>query len=359
MSTTVCRGQAGTSGTVVRDPVCGMTVDPEAGKPRPIMGPHLPFLQRVLPGQIPEGSGGFLQATDPVCGMSVDRATARHFLRHEGRDSISARRAASEVRGRPRSLSQAPGRRPRLCRRARNTPARCIREIVRDRPGSCPNCGMALEPMGVPTGDEGPNPELVDFTRRLVGERRALRSAARAHHGADVGLPLREWIGEPPAVWIELALATPVVLWAAVPFFHRGCGVDRQSQPEHVDADFDRRRRGLCLQRRRDAVPRIFPHRSAAMAARCRSISRRRPSSSRSSSSARCWSCKARERTGSAIRALLDLAPKTARRIDDDGSEADVPLDEVQAGDRLRVRPGDSVPVDGTVSKAGPRSTNR
>ena len=85
------------------------------------------------------------------------------------------------------------------------------------------------------------------------------------------------------------------------------------------------------------------------MAARCRSISRRPPSSSRWSSSARCWSCRARERTGSAIRALLDLAPKTARRIGADGAETDVPLDEVKAGDRLRVRPGDAVPVDGIV----------
>ena len=226
-------------------------------------------------------------------------------------------------------------------------------EIVRDKPGSCPICGMALEPMGVPTGDEGPEPGADRFHPALLGERRRCPSrcwsspwgrcsACRSATGSASGR----------AVWIELALATPVVLWAAIPFFHRGWRIDRQPQPQHVDADLDRRRRGLSLQRRRDAVSRTSSRTSsAAMAARCRSISRRRPSSSRWSSSARCWNCKARERTGSAIRALLDLAPKTARRIGDDGTETDVPLDEVQAGDRLRVRPGDSVPVDGIVAR--------
>ena len=95
-------------------------------------------------------------------------------------------------------------------------------EIVRDKPGSCPICGMALEPMGVPTGDEGPNPELVDFTRRFWVSAALSLPLLVITMGPMLGLPVRDWIGERLAVWIELALATPVVLWAAIPFFHRG-----------------------------------------------------------------------------------------------------------------------------------------
>ena len=191
----------------------------------------------------------------------------------------------------------------------------------------------------MPTGEEGPNPELVDFTRRLLGQRRAVRAAAGHHHGADARPAVarldrraRRRLDRAGAGDAGRAVGGAAVLPSRL-------GIDRQPQPQHVDADLDRRRRGLSLQRRRDAVSRTSSRTSsAAMAARCRSISRRRRSSSRWCSSARCWNCKARERTGSAIRALLDLAPKTARRIGADGSEADVPLDEVQAG-RPAARP--------------------
>src|SRR5690606_26642314 len=95
-------------------------------------------------------------------------------------------------------------------------------EIVRDKPGSCPICGMALEPMGVPTGDEGPNPELIDFTRRLWVSALLAAPLFIIAMAPMVGLPLRDWIGERTASWLELILATPVVLWAAIPFFERG-----------------------------------------------------------------------------------------------------------------------------------------
>src|SRR5690606_2991374 len=95
-------------------------------------------------------------------------------------------------------------------------------EVIRDKPGDCPICGMALEPMGVPTGEEGPNPELVDFPRRLwVTALLALPLFVIAM-APMVGLPFRDWLGERTAAWVELALATPVVLWAALPFFKRG-----------------------------------------------------------------------------------------------------------------------------------------
>ena len=202
----------------------------------------------------------------------------------------------------------------------------------------------------MPTGEEGPNPELVDFTRRLLGERRAVHSAARHHHGADAR-PAAPRLARRAHGRLDRAGAGDA--GRAVggdPVLPPRLRIHRQPQPEHVDADLDRRRRRpMSTASSRRCFPASSRISSAAMAAPCRSISRRRPSSSRWSSSARCWNCRARERTGSAIRALLDLAPKTARRIAADGTEADVPLDEVQAGDRLRVRPGDSVPVDGVV----------
>ena len=137
------------------------------------------------------------------------------------------------------------------------------------------------------------------------------------------------------------------MLWAALPFFQSRLGFGRQPQPQHVDADLARRRRGLSLQRRRHAVPGIFPHQfrghggtvpvyfeAAAVIVALVFLGQ-------------VLELRARERTGSAIRALLDLAPKTARRIGADGSRRRRAARRGQAGDRLRVRPGDAVPVDG------------
>jgi Cu+-exporting ATPase len=223
-------------------------------------------------------------------------------------------------------------------------------EIIRDAPGSCPICGMALEPMGVPTGDEGPNPELVDFTRRFwVSAALALPLFVLAM-APMVGLPLREWIGERLSIWIELILATPVVLWAAAPFFERGWQSVVNRSPNMwtlislgVGAAY-----GYSVVA--TLFPDIFPHsmrghggsvpvyfEAAAVIVALIFLGQ-------------VLELRARERTGSAIRALLDLAPKTARLVRD-GEERDVPLDEVHVGDLLRVRPGESVPVDGIVTE--------
>ena len=224
-------------------------------------------------------------------------------------------------------------------------------EIVRDKPGSCPICGMALEPMGVPTGDEGPNPELVDFTRRFWVSAALSIPLLVLTMGPMVGLPLRDWLGERAPVWIELALASAGRAVGGVAVLPSRLGVDRQPQPQHVDADLARRRRGLSLQRRRHAVPGHLPapvprpwRRGAGLfrgGRRHRRAGLPRPGAGTARPRA----------TGSAIRALLDLAPKTARRIGADGSETDVPLDSVKAGDRLRIRPGEAVPVDGIVRR--------
>ncbi len=222
-------------------------------------------------------------------------------------------------------------------------------EVVRSEFGECPLCGMALEPLGVPAAETGPNPELVDFTKRFWVSAACSVPLLLLTMGPMVGLPVRQWIGEPAAIWLELALATPVVLWAAIPFFKRGWSSILNRSPNMwtlialgVGAAF-----GFSVAA--TLVPGIFPpsfrgpegsvpvyFEAAAVIVALVFFGQ-------------VLELRAREHTGSAIRALLDLAPKTARRIDGSGDETAVPLDEVRVGDLLRVRPGDSVPVDGTV----------
>lgn len=337
---------------VVRDPVCGMTVDPNAGKPSAEHGGHTyHFCSEGCRTKFLKAPDDYLTATDPVCGMKVDRASARHFARHEGKgEYFCSAGCKSKFEADPEKYL---GDRPEPEPMPAGTQYTCPMhpEVIRDKPGSCPKCGMALEPMGVPTGDEGPNPELVDFTRRFwVSAALALPLLIIAM-GPMLGLPFREWIGERVAIWTELILATPVVLWAAIPFFHRGYEsiVNRSPNMWTLIAI------GVGAAYGYSVVATLFP---GAFPAQFRGEEGTVAVYFEASAVivalvflGQVLELRARERTGSAIRALLDLAPKTARRIADDGSETDVPLDEVKTGDRLRVRPGDSVPVDGVVDE--------
>ena len=221
-------------------------------------------------------------------------------------------------------------------------------EVVQVGPGNCPKCGMALEPKGVPPADAGPNPELVDFTHRLwIGAVLTFPILVIAM-GPDLGLPLHRWLSPQAAGWVELILATPVVLWCGWPFLQRGWASIVNSPnmwtlisigvlvayayslvavlaPEIFPPDF---------QMHGGAVGRYFE--AAAVIVVLVLVGQ-------------VLELKARERTGNAIRALLNLAPKTARRVAPDGAETEIALDDVHAGDRLRVRPGEAVPVDGAV----------
>ena len=335
---------------VVRDPVCGMTVDPQAGKPRAEHAGHVyHFCSQSCHDRFMREPKAYLEATDPVCGMKVDRSTTKHFTGHEGKGYyFCSSGCQGKFEAKPESYL---GSRPAIEPMATGTQYTCPMhpEIVRDKPGSCPICGMALEPMGVPTGDESPNPELVDFTRRFwVSAVLSVPLLALAM-GPMFGLPFREWIGERLAVWIELVLGTPVVLWAAIPFFRRGYDSFVNRSPNMWTLISVGVGAAYAYSVVATLFPGIFPHQfrghggtvpvyfeAAAVIVALVFLGQ-------------VLELRARERTGSAIRALLDLAPKTARRIAEDGTDADVPLEEVQSGDRLRVRPGDSVPVDGTV----------
>ncbi|MCV3241910.1 heavy metal translocating P-type ATPase [Mesorhizobium sp. ZC-5] len=338
--------------TVVRDPVCGMTVDPDAGKPTAEHAGHtFHFCSTSCQGKFAKDPEQYLTATDPVCGMTVDRASAKHFARHEGQGFyFCSAGCKAKFEAEPQKYL---GDRPAPEPMPKGTQYTCPMhpEIVRDKPGSCPLCGMALEPMGVPTGDEGPNPELVDFARRFWVSAALAIPLLVIGMGPMLGLPVRDWIGEPLVTWLELALATPVVLWAAIPFFHRGYESIVNRSPNMWTLISLGVGAAYLYSLAATLFPDLFPHQFRGHGGSVPVYFEAASVIVALVFLGQVLELKARERTGSAIRALLDLAPKTARRIGKDGSETDVPLDEVVTGDLLRVRPGDGVPVDGVVTE--------
>jgi len=344
------KAAAPTAEAVVRDPVCGMSVDPAAGKPSVEHGGRLfHFCSENCRTKFVAEPEKYLTATDPVCGMSVDRATARHFFRHEGQGFyFCSAGCQAKFEAEPQKYL---GDRPALLPMPKGTQYTCPMhpEIIRDKPGSCPICGMALEPMGVPTGDEGPNPELVDFTRRFWVSTVLSVPLLIVAMAPMLGLTFQAFVDERTMVWLELALASPVVLWAAFPFFHRGWDSLVNRSPNMWTLISLGVGAAYLYSVVATLFPDIFPHQfrghggtvpvyfeAAAVIVALVFLGQ-------------VLELRAREKTGSAIRALLDLAPKTARLLGVDGSETDVPLDAVKAGDRLRIRPGDAVPVDGIV----------
>ena len=222
-------------------------------------------------------------------------------------------------------------------------------EIVRDGPGSCPICGMALEPM-TPSAGDGPNPELRDMKRRfmfgLVLSLPLLVLEMGAHFfGIDRLIP---YTLNP---WVQMSLATPVVLWAGWPFFARGAASVKNRSLNMFSLIALGTGAAWIYSMVATIAPGLFP-------AELRSAHGTVPVYFEAAAViitlvllGQVLELQAREATGGAIRALLDLAPKTARRINADGSEEDVPLETVLAGDRLRVRPGEKIPVDGIVSE--------
>jgi Cu+-exporting ATPase len=222
-------------------------------------------------------------------------------------------------------------------------------EIVRDAPGACPLCGMALEPMQPSLDDEGESEELRDMTRRFRVSA-VLTAPLFALAMVEMLPSLARALGHPAVPWLQLALASPVVLWGGAPFFARGWASLRTRlnmftlialgtgaayaysvaavvAPGSFPASF------------RDPHGRVPLYLEAAAVIVTLVLL------------GQVLELRARSRTGAAIRALLGLAPKTARRRRPDGGEEDVQLDAVRPGDRLRVRPGEKVPVDGAVEE--------
>ena len=323
---------------------------------------------------------------DPVCGMNVDPAKAKATVAHEGTihyfccqgcaDKFKAdpkkylsggAKAEPKAPAAPKGVAyicpmdpevrqSGPGAcpkcgmalEPEVPLAATTTKWTCPMhpEIVRDAPGPCPICGMALEPMTVTAADD--NPELRDMTRRFwwaVALGVPLVVLAMAHM---VG-PFAHAISPRLAAWIEFALATPIVIWAGAPFFQRGWASVKFRSPNM----FTLIAMGVGVAYVFSAVatiaPQIFPEVLRGPHGQ--------PAVYFEAAAAiivlvllgQVLELKARSRTSSAIRALLDLAPKMARVMRDGGSEYDIPLSEVKVGDKLRVRPGEKIPTDGVV----------
>ncbi len=224
-------------------------------------------------------------------------------------------------------------------------------EIVRDKPGSCPICGMALEPITITEGEEE-NPELTDMTRRFRVS--VVLTAPLVVIAMGPLFPGLSFIGRfvPPEYlkWAELLLATPVVLWGGRPFFVRGW----QSVVTWNPNMFTLIGLGVAIAYLYSIVaaffPGLFPESFRGAGGEVEMYFEAAAVIVTLVLLGQVLELRARSRTGAAIKALLGLAPKTARRIRDDGEE-DVPLDRIQAGDLLRVRPGEKVPVDGTVTE--------
>ncbi len=283
-------------------------------------------------------------ATDPVCGMRVDPAKTTHHASHAGVEyHFCAARCRERFIAEPTKYLAPKPATPDTAAAGVIHTCPMHPEIRQQGPGTCPICGMALEPE-MPSLEEEENPELKDFGRRfqwtLPLSAVVLVLAMFGHRIPGLSIETR--------TWLEFALSAPVVLWAGWPFFQRCVQSIRNRSPNMwtligigVAAAF-----GYSVVA--TLAPGLFPDsfrehgrvgvyfEAAAVIVSLTLLGQ-------------ILELRARSKTSAAIKALLGLAPKTARRIGDDGSETDVPLENVHVGDRLRVRPGEKVPVDGVV----------
>ncbi|GAB3028879.1 copper-translocating P-type ATPase [Nocardioides flavus (ex Wang et al. 2016)] len=314
------------------------------------------------------------QVTDPVCGMTVDPTTTEHEAAHDGKhfyfcsagcrdkflihpDPYAAHRPEQHA-GHEQTHHEHAGPHPHSAHAGGEPPTPGEGEVVeftcpmhpeirRPGPGSCPICGMALEPVMV-TVDSGPSPELRDMTRRFwVGVALSVPVVVLGM-GRDLIPGLHEAVPASTSAWLQLVLATPVVLWAGWPFFTRGWESVRTMRLNMFTLIAMGTGVAWLFSVVATVAPGIFPDafredgavdvyfEAAAVITTLVLLGQ-------------VLELRAREATSGAVKALLDLSPRTARRVADDGTEEEVTLDQVQLGDLLRVRPGEKVPVDGLV----------
>ncbi len=289
-------------------------------------------------------------ATDPVCGMSVDPHTAKHRHDHKGRPYYFCS-AGCRTKFAADPESYLDKRKP-----AAEVPAGAIYtcpmhpEVRQAGPGACPICGMALEPEIAEAG-AAPNPELADMTRRFWIGLVLTLPVFVLEMGSHIFPGLHGLVPPNVSNWVQFALATPVVLWAGGPFFVRGW----QSLVTRNLNMFTLIAMGTGVAYVYSVVallaPDLFPPAFRGHGGAVAVYFEAAAVITVLVLLGQVLELRARERTSGAIRALLDLAPQTARRVRDDGSDEDVPLDAVAVGDRLRVRPGDKVPVDGVLTE--------
>jgi Cu+-exporting ATPase len=303
-------------------------------------------------------------AKDPVCGMSVDAATAKHKAEHAGeifyfccagcRGKFVAEPArylaepapsSAGMHGHVHHASAASPQKPAPAGAIYTCPMHP--EIRQDHPGACPICGMALEPE-IATEATGPSAELVDMTRRFwIALVLSVPVFALEMGGHLAGL--HRFVPEGVSNWIQLALATPVALWAGWPFFERG-SASLKSRNLNM---FTLIALGVGVAWTYSVVATLAPdwfpaafrgdHGAVAVYFEAAAVI------TTLVLLGQVLELRAREQTGGAIRALLDLTPKTVRLVRGDNADEDVALDAVKTGDQLRVRPGEKVPVDGQI----------
>jgi Cu+-exporting ATPase len=222
-------------------------------------------------------------------------------------------------------------------------------QIVRSEPGTCPICGMALEPRAASTTEEA-SPELMDMTRRLwAGLVFTVPLLAVAMSDLLPGQPLQHAVSPRALAWLQLVLATPVVLWAGWPFFERAWASIRHRSPNMFTLIAIGTGMAYAYSVIATIAPGLFPRSFATHGGHVGLYFEVAAVITVLVLLGQVLELRARSRTSSAIKALLRLSPKTARRITESGQEEDVALDRVRSGDQLRVRPGERVPVDGVV----------
>ncbi|MBY0228519.1 MAG: heavy metal translocating P-type ATPase [Gemmataceae bacterium] len=301
----------------------------------------------------PSSPGQGTPAIDPVCGMSVNEATALRgerdgktyfFCSEHCRTTFLAQAAkpdsSSAIRGGHSRPAEAPGGVVYTCP--------MHPEVEQVGPGTCPKCGMALEPKSVQPGEQADDPELADMSRRFKVAAGLTVPLLLLAMLPMAGVPIDRWLGDGPYLLIQLLLSSPVVLWAAWPFFERGW---RSVVTRNLNM-FTLIALGVGAAYLYSLIavlaPGLFPDsfrrhgrvevyfEAAAVIVTLVLLGQ-------------VLELRARSRTGAAIRELLSLAPPTARIVRD-GAEREVPLEQVRPGDVLRVRPGEKIPVDGKVA---------
>jgi len=292
------------------------------------------------------------KSKDPVCGMMVTIDGAKNVFDHHGtRVYFCCNGCKTKFTADPEKyIDGSPP--PEVMPQGTVYGCPMDPEIEQIGPGECPICGMALEPLGIPDVNAGPNPELVDFRRRFKIGVALTIPLLLLSMGPLVGLGfIRDFFGERPAAYIELALATPVTLWVGWPFLLRGA---RSVQSWNLNM-FTLIAMGVSAAYSFSLVatlaPQIFPEgfrgtdgsvgvyfEAGAMIIVLVLLGQ-------------IMELQARDRTGDAIRTLMDLAPKTAIIIRANGTETEIDLEEVKIGDTLRVRPGEKIPTDGVVAE--------
>jgi len=287
---------------------------------------------------------------DPVCGMDVEPSTSEHHAEHEGTMyHFCSAHCQTKFEANPDQYvgARTEGATPAAGSAEQEYTCPMHPEIRQQGPGACPICGMALEPVTV-TADSGPSPELADMTRRFWIAVALSVPVVILEMGGHLVPAMHDLISPKVSTWTQLVLATPVVLWAGWPFFERGWLSLRTMKLNMFTLIAMGTGVAWLFSVIATVAPGIFPDsfrnmgtvdvyfEPAAVITVLVLLGQ-------------VLELRAREQTSGAIRALLDLTPKTAHRVAEDGTDTEITLDQVQIGDRLRVRPGEKTPVDGIV----------